>query len=762
MSRSATTTLVVAAAASLGWVEATTAQRPVEAGQVGSAVVAGIVRGRLDDRTRPLPGAFVDVRTTHRRFSVETDTLGRYSIGGLPAGRLELRVGHPGHRPVQVTVHATAGRTVTVDLELATDPLPVEGVEVRAGTIEAETPREDEPGGPGTPALSSADPELEVRMLEISPALAEAGIADAVQGLPGNDPADPTDVLFMRGSTTDLKLVLLDGIAVYTPFHVAGLLRSFEPTVLGAADLHVGGAPARYDGGLTHILDLRTRSPRRDRVRATGAVDLLSAAAATEIPLGSRVGLLASARALHDLGSASLGGDRPYGYGDVLVRADGEPAEGHRLRGTGFWNGESVRLDLGEAPSDARWSNRAASFGYDGSVGRAVVGVTVGGSRYDARLPLQPSPTRSEPAPAAILATASSDRTRVQADAAWGGADASWRVGGSLERITAAFHAVALDGGEESHSVGRTDGAGAFVETIRSLGGAVTARLGVRADVFNGHHALLSPRAAVFWELGPEAVLSVAAGRYHQVTRTPDSRVDETLEAFANDATTPDELLPVATADHVVLSLDQRLARSVDLGIQGFWKRFEGLAGARGDVVRNSGLDLRVLSDVDRATVWLGYGLSWFWSPTDLSGTTTDFAGRHLLSAGVNGALLGPIRGEARVAYGAGLPSTAIPFGSQEDAAQAAGPGDQLLGGGAGPPLPQLDESFLRVDLEVHAVFEPSWGPRTWRIRPYLRLLNALDRRDALFYAYQPWRPESVTPLAQRPILPVLGVAFAF
>jgi hypothetical protein len=47
-------------------------------------------------------------------------------------------------------------------------------------------------------------------------------------------------------------------------------------------------------------------------------------------------------------------------------------------------------------------------------------------------------------------------------------------------------------------------------------------------------------------------------------------------------------------------------------------------------------------------------------------------------------------------------------------------------------------------------------------VRPYVRVLNALDRRDALFYTFQRWRPDSVRPLAERPLLPLVGFAFAF
>ena len=49
------------------------------------------------------------------------------------------------------------------------------------------------------------DAEFELRRLELSPGVIESGVLQAVSGLPGNDPADPSDVLFMRGSTTDMN-----------------------------------------------------------------------------------------------------------------------------------------------------------------------------------------------------------------------------------------------------------------------------------------------------------------------------------------------------------------------------------------------------------------------------------------------------------------------------------------------------------------------------------------------------------------------------
>ena len=287
----------------------------------------------------------------------------------------------------------------------------------------------------------------------------------------------------------------------------------------------------------------------------------------------------------------------------------------------------------------------------------------------------------------------------------------------------------------------------------------------------------IAPRARLSWAFDPRALLSIAVGRYHQPTRTPDVEVERTLQEVVAAELSAPQLLPLARADHVVVSLDQLFAGRVRLGLHGYWKGYQGLAAASrsGETIRSSGLDLRLSSAGENQVIWVGYGLSWFWSDRDLSGYSRDFAGRHLLTAGVANDLWGPVRGEFRVAYGAGLPYTAIPFrsldlfGGTEDAAPTAIPPVDTAGPEPVPPssldsplLEGLDDDFLRVDLELHARLTPQWGGRTWNVRPYLRVLNALRRRDALFYAFQPWRGDSLTPLAERPFLPVLGVAIAF
>ncbi len=53
-------------------------------------------------------------------------------------------------------------------------------------------------------------------------------------------------------------------------------------------------------------------------------------------------------------------------------------------------------------------------------------------------------------------------------------------------------------------------------------------------------------------------------------------------------------------------------------------------------------------------------------------------------------------------------------------------------------------------------------GSRLMLIRPYLRIVNALGRRDALFYYFEPWRSSEAQPLIESAVLPILGFEWRF
>lgn len=733
-----------------------------------TGVVSGVVHGAQDPGRVPLADAMVEWIGQQRR-SVLTDGSGSYRLERLPAGRGRLRVVHAGYEVLEMEVAVPPGGRVALDVELRRRPVVLAPVEVLVGPT-VSPPTTDSAAVPDPPGVTQAS----LRAVEAGAGLAEAGLGSATRRLPagGGENPEPRNVLFMRGSSTELKLVLLDGAPVYTPFHVGGLIQSFDPGTLGGAELYVGGAPARYDGGLSYVLDLRTREPRRDAFGGSGSLDLVSVRGSVEGPLGERAAVLLGSRALHRGGEALLGGGRsPYGYADALVRLELDPAPEQALRLTGFWNRESVYLDFPGAafssstlslPSAASWGNGVAALNWSALRGTTRLEVQGSVSRYRAELPLH----ARDP----VLADGTTRRARMGAELGvnqWGG---RVRYGATVDRTRMDFGARRLLRPDlpAYDETGTVVAVGGYLDGGWPLSRDFHLRGGLRMDRFSGDRGVrLAPRLALSWLLAPEATLTLAAGRYHQHARSeaseePVLRWGSLEPELALQPVRVETRLPVASASHLVLSLDQQVAPGVRMGLEGFLKQFSYPDGDD-EPLKSSGVDLRVHRVGERVSGWLGYSLSWFWESMADSASESSFTGRHLLTAGVDGRLGHRGGINVRMTFGDGLPYTSVPVRSESQGTSvpsgfhlASGESQGTTFGGPSP------DAFLRLDAEIYGVLAPTVGARRTELKPFLRLLNALDRRDALFYYFEPWRGEGLRPLADLAVLPVLGLEWRF
>jgi hypothetical protein len=730
----------------------------------------GEIRGRVFGLRRgeevPLPNVMLDLTRGLRQRTLITDSLGRYSAPGLEPGTWRVRALHVGYEGIALEVLVPRGGTVALDMELTSKPIALPPVVVRGLPLAV--------ARPGAPPTTREVGEVSLRALEGNTGMVEAGLAQVTRSLPGqSDEAEPTDVLLMRGSAADLKLVLLDGAPIYTPFHLGGLVESFDPGTLGGASLFLGGAPARFDGGLSYILDLRTRSPARDRFKGEIAADLLTSRFRLESPIPGGAVLLGS-RMVHGFGTPALGrGDLPYGYKDLLVRGEWGQVERIGAFLTGFWNGEEVRLDVGDLAfaDGARWGNLAVTGGVSGVLGEITGDLRAAVSRYDARLPVADS--------LPLFARSRSERIRITGDLSspWG--DGTLRVGASMDGLTSDYLARGLDSlGSVVHSglgLKGTSG-GIYAEGTQPLGPSLTFRGGLRFDHFSGDGGLrAAPRVALTWLLTDNAALTLAAGRYHQFSALSSPQVEETLTPAPGDslAPAPSPQLTVGSANHLVVSLDQILAPGLRLGLEGYVKNFAGVTGVADQRLSASGVDLRVAREGDRTSGWLGYTLTWFWASDEgFLGGDSRFVGRHLLSAGLSTRLSERTGLRLRVGYGHGLPYTAIPMAKETGSDAFNDPGgirseefnlngDNVLNEAPGLAIGP-DEGFLRVEAEFFGSWTTWLGGRKSELRPYIRVLNALNRRDALFYHFDPWRDDTPRPLAELPILPLVGLEWVF
>jgi hypothetical protein len=708
--------------------------------------LAGEVRAEATGEA--LVAATVQLYAGSAWHTTTADADGRYEFHRVAPGRALLRAVRLDREPLELEVLVPEARVTHVELHLRPRTIPLAGLRVGAPPLllRERTGREIPVDAP----LGTAGG------MELTPGIAEAGLGAPEGEPPGEEPLEPSEALFVRGSTADLKLILLDGAPVYTPFHLTGLMPPFSPELLEAAELHVGGARARYDGGLSYILEVTTRRDSTAAPRATtAALDVVSSRFAQRGEVSSSVRYLAGGRALHRIGVRALTGDElPYEYAEGLARLDFAVGSAGTLSVTGFANGEGVRFAPGEGSAGgAEWGNSALASRYRGSIGGVAAEVTAAVSSYRATL----NDARREP----LLGGA--ERARVLADLSseWGG----WRLfyGAGWDRtVLRTPRGIAELASPDAPPLRVSGDAGAgYLEAAGEPLGGLRVRGGVRAAVFfRSPEPRLSPRLSASWRVAEGAVLDLGAGRYHQYVRVaqPGGEVDA---AAADDPAA--NLLAVGGASHFTAGLRQDLA-PVRLGVQGFLKRFDAVAAATGDGsdAYASGVDIWARREADRLSGYFAYSLTWLWSDRTPGAAPARFAGRQVVSAGATGSL--PRWGdlELRFAWGSGLPLSAVPAeasGAAEvwdlpDAGMVAGDAPTLAGSAA--------ESYLRLDVKLSRTFTPRWGERRHEIVPYLRVLNALDRRDALFYRYAGADEPRLDAVGALPLLPVVGVGWSF
>ena len=163
--------------------------------EVSVGEIVGTIRGRHAETSRPLPHASLEVISRQRSSVGYADSIGGYRLVAVPSGPTVLRVHHVGYAPLTVEVVVPAGETLRLDLDLEWRPIALPPLLVLVDPLPPLWTQ-----SPPTPAEIA---ELSLRAMEASPGLAEAGLAAVARNLPGSDPAEPSDVLILRGSAAD-------------------------------------------------------------------------------------------------------------------------------------------------------------------------------------------------------------------------------------------------------------------------------------------------------------------------------------------------------------------------------------------------------------------------------------------------------------------------------------------------------------------------------------------------------------------------------
>ncbi len=532
-----------------------------------TATVSGFVRDAETGET--LVQATVRVDGTNR--GVATNTQGFYSLAGLPAGAVALRVSTVGYAAQTLPLTLAAGETRQVDVSLAPESFG-EAVVVAQQTLSDERP----PGVADVP----------IRLVQSLPTVFEADLFRSIQLLPGVKSAnDFSSALYIRGGSPDQTLILLDGTTVYNPTHFFGFFSTFNTDAIKDVRLFKGAYPSEYGGRLGSVLDISSRDGNRNRTAGTATVGVLASRVGIEGPLpglGGRGSYMVAARRstlepllgfLRTTPDSTSIPDGFYFY-DVNARVGVDLSPRDRISAAVYAGQDRVQLGFGEDSAfDLNYGNRTASLAYT----RVLSGTVFTTARATA--------SRYFSYPVGTIAETTFRRPNTITDYS-GRLDTEWSPsaavtvrggvwGGTLDLgLRTEFNgSVATDYRNPSRY------GSAYVQTRLRPGAGWSVTGGLRVETFRSvtddlrtpdvpgtpaSFTRLSPQLQVERSFGDRLVLQAAAGRYHQFLSLISN---EAFSAFDTWVTTGVGVPPQA-GDQLVLGAKTRLGAGYRLDVE--------------------------------------------------------------------------------------------------------------------------------------------------------------------------------------------------
>lgn len=194
-----------------------------------------------------------------------TDAHGYYTLL-LPKGKHALFISYVGYKEQKLETNVT--NNIRLDVRLSINNA-IEEVKV---SNDAQTPGEN--------IKVKADKALYDNILGEPDALRSLYLLPGVQNIP-----DITNGLIVRGGSPDQNLFYQDGIPIFNPTHMLGMVSIVNKTSLKSMEFYKNNFPARFGGGLSSVLDVFTKDGNMKKWKGEANAGLLAGSFTIEGPL---------------------------------------------------------------------------------------------------------------------------------------------------------------------------------------------------------------------------------------------------------------------------------------------------------------------------------------------------------------------------------------------------------------------------------------------------------------------------------------------
>ena len=568
--------------------------------------INGFVRD--DSNGEPLGYANVFIKETGIGAASSMD--GYFVISNVSAGKYEIAVSIIGYEMITKEIEIITGKNLRLEFRLARTVIEGQTVDVFG---EAQKMRQ---------MIEPSRITLDLRTLETAPAFIEPDLFRTVQLLPGVQTLnDFSSALYVRGSTPDQNLIMLDGITVYNPYHLGGIFSTFNTDAIKEADFHAGGFPARYGGRMGAILNVVNREGNTEKFQGNANISIISSKALLEGPLPTFKGMkgswmLAGRRTYFDqffrLFVPKETFEFPYYFYDYQVKVNLDLNSDHRLTYSRFYGDDVLEFsfsdtyesydiinDYGQKDEssfsiDWPWGNRTNSLTWRWLLSPQLVAKTfVANSRYRFHFDLGFS---NEGTWTSGLETGSykdefsfdfydllNDNT-VELELSWHGLDNHQIMGGiQFKRVKydlgMEFRYSSLDTTlylKPLEMVDTTREVSIFLQDKWELTPRLSMQFGARISDYSLHKNMyIDPRFGLKYFLSQDLSLKISLGRFHQFL-TIVNLEDESWQIVDFWLGLPEDR-PATWADHTILGLEYLSGNNWLFRSETYYKHFENL-----------------------------------------------------------------------------------------------------------------------------------------------------------------------------------------
>ena len=526
---------------------------------------------------------------------VATDASGRYTLGDLPADSLTLRFSFIGYGAKSIPLRLRAGETRTLDVDLVADS------DLEELLVEADLPIED--------AAAVGTVDIPIALVQNIPTAFEADLFRSIQLLPGVKSAnDFSSGLYIRGGSPAQTLIQLDGTTVYNPTHFFGFFSTFNTDAIEDVRLYKGAYPVTYGGRLGSVIDIQNREGNPERTSGKVSVGLLASRAGLNGPLPGTDGRGAfsfNARrstlepllsVLQETLEQDGIPDRFYFY-DLNGKASLDLTPQDRVTVSGYAGQDIVRVPFGESSTfDLNYGNRLASATYERALGpTSTLSAGATASRYFS-LPtgqvfgteISNVNTVTDLSGRVDLDVLASDQVEIAGGVRGGYFELDFQQAFN-GRTQIDFQSPSVYGSAYGEAKYRPDD-----EWI------VTG--GLRAEYFDrGQYLRFSPQAQVERKLGPNTIVQLAAGRYHQFLSLISN---EAFSGFDTWVTVAEGVRP-QSSEQVVLGYKTRFGGAYRFDVELYGRTLRDLFNQRPEIQDVTGLEY---ADLFRVGEGYAYG----------------------------------------------------------------------------------------------------------------------------------------------------------